>query len=312
MNNVSAKVEDYLQYCTLEKKLDPKTIKSYRCDLSQFLTWLASEKRLFNRETLHAYIVALNAKFSVSSVKRKLASIRAFASYLEETESSDNPFRRLRISIKEPKRLPRTIPIETLNTLFKALYTKQDAVRETQYSQFRTARDRAIIELFIASGIRVAELCLLNMESINLSNKTIRIMGKGSKERIIQIENKNTIDSLERYVQTLVETRPEQCFQQEKPLFLNRFGGRISDQSVRNIIRHWIEVAGLSVNITPHMFRHTFATLLLENNVDIRYIQRFLGHSSITTTEIYTHVTSSKMRDILKTHNPRSALSIGE
>ena len=310
MDAMNGRVKNYLDYCALEKKLDQKTLRAYRCDLEQFFAWLAEKGKGFDKEALRAYIVYLNTRYAASSAKRKLASIKSYAFYFEENEGQQNPFHGLRISIKEPKRLPRTIPIESLSELFTTLYAGGSAVCKTPYAQFRTARDRVIFELLIATGLRVSELCMLDNGSLSPSNKTVRIMGKGSKERVIQIENENTIEALEAYKQKTTAIWPEWGQKRHIPLILNRFGGRISDQSIRSIIKHWAKAAGLSEDITPHMFRHTFATLLLENDVDIRYIQRFLGHSSIQTTEIYTHVASSKMRDILKTSNPRSCLYI--
>ncbi|MDR3136424.1 MAG: tyrosine-type recombinase/integrase [Coriobacteriales bacterium] len=309
MKDLDNTVREYLQFCALVKKLSTKTIRAYRCDLAQFSRWLTKQSLCFGKESLRAYIALLNSSFKASSVKRKMASIRAFAGYLQEYRESPSPLYGLRICIKEPKRLPKTIATETLNSLFTRLYAEQSLQGKANGVRLSLARDRVIFELLIATGIRVSELCALDVDSLSLSNKTVLIMGKGAKERVVQIENENTILALTTYLRIRTEYLLGRA-QESNPLLLNRFGGRLSDQSVRNLIRQWARLAGITTRITPHMFRHTFATLLLESDVDIRYIQRFLGHSSIKTTEIYTHVTSQKMRHILQTSNPRACLDV--
>ena len=164
-------------------------------------------------------------------------------------------------------------------------------------------RDQAIFELLIATGIRVSELCALNTNNIDLEGKTLRIFGKGNKERTIQIENTMTLLALKKHI---AYTRHDSA---NTPIFLNSAGSRISTRTVREIINRRIREAGITQKITPHMFRHTFATMLLENDVDIRYIQKLLGHSSLRTTEIYTHVSSAKLREIMRHNNPRSQIT---
>lgn len=171
-------------------------------------------------------------------------------------------------------------------------------------------RDQAVLELLIATGIRVSELCALNMDSIDLSARQVRIFGKGLKERIVMLGSIHTVVALSDYLSVRkplagVNINSEAC----RALFLNRSKERISDQAVRKIILKRAREVGVESHITPHMFRHTFATTLLEQDVDIRYIQQLLGHSSVKTTERYTHVSSAKLRTIMEQHNPRDVLS---
>lgn len=301
-------IKEYLEFCSSEKKLNEKTIRAYNSDLLQYLRWSIESGSDFDVGGVRAYISYLNSNYSVSSTKRKLASLRAYAFYLQEKEARENPFLGIKINIKQPRRLPRTIPTESLSDLFRLLYSRKCVSERSSYARFCESRDRMIFELLIATGLRVSELCSLNKGSFSPSYNTVLIMGKGAKERMLQIENENTVEAIMHYEQCTALFWPEWGKACDSPLILNRFGTRISDQSVRNIVSKWAKLAGLSGNVTPHMFRHSFATLLLENDVDIRYIQRFLGHSSIQTTEIYTYVTSAKMRDILKNNNPRSCL----
>lgn len=159
------------------------------------------------------------------------------------------------------------------------------------------------MELLFATGMRVSELCSLGPTSIDLINGVIKIYGKGSKERIIQISNPAVLSAVCAYNNVF-----SPLIQDTGWFFVNRLGNQLSAQSVRNVINAYTELAGIEQHITPHMFRHSFATLLLEEDVDIRYIQQLLGHSSITTTQIYTHVTSKKQRDILATKHPRNKI----
>lgn len=154
--------------------------------------------------------------------------------------------------------------------------------------------------------MRISEVCSLTTMQIDLSDFVIKIYGKGSKERLIQICNKNIQNLISQYYKEF------QCELSNKNfLFINRLGNRLSEQSVRNMITDYADRANISLHITPHMFRHSFATLLLEEDVDIRYIQQMLGHSSITTTQIYTHTSINKQKNILATKHPRNKLEIG-
>jgi integrase/recombinase XerD len=162
-----------------------------------------------------------------------------------------------------------------------------------------------MLELLFVTGLRVSELCSLNADYINLGNGSILIMGKGAKERVLQIGNPEVLSILRRYAEeNAVRIRETGCF------FINRLSSRISEQSVRFLIKRLCSKANVEQNITPHMFRHSFATLLLEEDVDIRYIQRMLGHSSILTTQIYTQVTVEKQRQILATKHPRNKIIV--
>lgn len=221
-------------------------------------------------------------------------------SFLQEKgHIDDSPFKNMRIRIKTPQRLPQIIPTQTLKQLFTSLYDTSSGKTNDIY----LLHDRAIFELLIATGIRVSELCALNISDIDLEVKTLRILGKGNKERTMQIENKMTLLTLKNYI-THARHAPVGT-----SVFLNSANSRISTRTVREIINHRINDAGIPQKITPHMFRHTFATMLLENNIDIRYIQKLLGHSSLRTTEIYTHVSSAKLREIMRFNNPRDQIT---
>ena len=172
----------------------------------------------------------------------------------------------------------------------------------SDYRKNVVLRDIAMFEIMFATGMRISEICSLKNDDIDLKNRIIRVYGKGSKERLIQIENTDVINALKEY--------KKHNHSDTDYFFTNKLDNRLSEQSVRFMINHYVKLAGIDMHITPHMFRHSFATLLLEEDVDIRYIQQLLGHSSITTTQIYTHISMKKQRNILAKKHPRNKLNI--
>ncbi len=297
----------YLNYCRYEKGLTDKTLKSYRIDITQFSLFLGKTLIYCDKGDMQGYLSSLHGIYKVKSVKRKIASLKAFYNYLECEEIMDqNPFAKMRVKLHEPFLLPKTIPLTSIDLILQCAYKTRDANKSTQsYSYKSNLRDIAVLELLFATGMRVSELCSISTNTIDMNDGTIRIYGKGAKERIIQIGNPDVRAAVERYYEAFSEQ-----IQGTGWLFVNRLGNHLSDQSVRNMIDTYATRAGIEQHITPHMFRHSFATLLLEEDVDIRYIQQLLGHSSITTTQIYTHVTSKKQRDILTTKHPRNRITI--
>lgn len=302
--NFEQLTRNYLNHCKFEKGLDEKTMKAYRIDLAQYAKSSPDPNVLFRKEYLQSYIAELHSKYAIKSVKRKIASLKAFFNYLEYEEISlSNPFAKLRVKLHEPFLLPRTIPLTTINTLFTCAYRQLSSADKASCKYQSTLRDIAVLELLFATGMRISELCSLHNYDVNLAEGVIRIYGKGSKERLIQIGNQEVLLAVSNYQNTYAKQIEETSW-----FFLNRLGNRLSSQSVRFMINKYCQMAGIQLHITPHMFRHSFATLLLEEDVDIRYIQQLLGHSSITTTQIYTHVTSKKQKDILTAKHPRNKI----
>ncbi len=301
MNHLTAQIKDYLSYCQYQKRLDAKTLKAYRIDLRQFTEALPNESICtITADTLEKYIAGLHQKYKPKTVKRKIACIKTFFHYMEYRELLEkNPFNRMQIKFREPVLLPKTIPLPTVEHLLAAVYKEQTNAK-TDYQKRNALRDAAVIELLFATGVRISELCALKMNDLNLQEGTVLIYGKGSKERKLQIGNDDVIKILKEYKK---EYAPE--IQNCGHFFANQSGQRLSDQSVRRMLNKYTSLAAIELHITPHMFRHTFATSLLEADVDIRYIQEMLGHSSIHITEIYTHVAMAKQRDILTNKHPR-------
>ena len=300
--NLQEKVKPYLEYCTYRKELDAKTVKAYRIDLTQFFSYVQSTEP--EKETIEQYITDLHKKYKQKTIKRKIASIKAFYSFLEEEELVEqNPFRKIKVKFKETIILPRIIPREEIEQLLNCIYASLSSLSGIQYKH--SLRDAAVIEVFFATGARVYEISNIRAENINLNSGLIRIMGKGGKERYIQISNTAVLDILRKYYE---ENEPE--IKKSGYFFINNRGKRYTEQSIRLMLKKYTLKAGIQRKITPHMFRHSFATYLIEEGVDVSCVQQILGHSSIKTTQIYIHVAAKKQADILRELHPRNNMNI--
>lgn len=307
MNTLDNYIADYLEYCEFRKRLDTKSIKAYRIDLKQYDAFTCNSHDYLSKNTLDLYITNLHKQYKPKTVKRKIASLKAFFHYMDYRELlEENPFDKLDVRFREAKLLPKLIPFYSIQQFLLVLY-EQKKQATSEYQLQCSIRDIAVIELLFATGMRISELCSLKSSDIDLKSNTILIYGKGAKERILQIGNPEVISALILYQQTFKEDIDNCGY-----FFVNKLKHKLSDQSVRFMINHYTKLAGIEQHITPHMFRHSFATLLLEQDVDIRYIQRMLGHSSISTTEIYTHVSNSKQKDILVHKHPRNLMTLNK
>lgn len=304
--NIDKVIESFLFHCQFEKNLSPKTLNAYSIDLKQFALYIKSyyndlEFKYIHKDILKSYLQTI-AHFKPKTIKRKVAAMKAMFNYLEyEDNNYINPFRKIKIRLKEPQLLPTVMSLsEVKRILFIMYHELENNHHKDRYTYKTQIRDIAIIEILFSTGLRVSEVCNLKLEDINLKNGVIRVIGKGSKERIIQICQMDVLNIIKTYYR-LHKDR----IKPEYPFFINRLGFQISTQSVRLMVKLYTQKAGLTKHITPHTFRHTFATLLLEEDVDIKYIQNMLGHSSIAVTQIYTHVNVSKQKKILATKHPR-------
>ncbi len=307
MNTLKSYISEYIEYCEYRKRLDSKTLKAYKIDLKQFEIFCTDLSDCFAKNVVDDFITNLHKQYMPKTVKRKIASLKAFFHHMEYKELlNENPFTKLEIRFREAKLLPKTIPFHSIQTFLSTLYAQKE-LAESEYQLRCCIRDIAVIELLFATGMRISELCSLKPSDIDFESSNILIYGKGAKERIIQLGNQEVIAALVLY-QEIFKKDIEVCGY----FFVNRLQHKLSEQSVRFMINHYAELAGISQHITPHMFRHSFATLLLEQDVDIRYIQRMLGHSSISTTEIYTHVSSTKQKDILTNKHPRNQMNMNK
>lgn len=297
--DIQLNIREYLDFCTHQKRLDKKTKKAYRTDLTQFEAFVEPNGIYHSRDTIKRYISYLNSRYKPASAKRKIASVKAFYNYLYENGMlEENPFLGMRIQLRQSKTLPHIVPFRIIEAMI--IESHREIISSSYKKRIVSLRNAAIIELLFAVGIRVSELCAIKKNELDLIDGSLIIHGKGNKERIIRIENKDVLSVLKQYNE--LEAADREYF------FLNQRHRPISDQSVRQILNKLSKMANSEIHITPHMIRHSFATLLLEEDVDLRYIQQLLGHSSISTTQIYTHVSSNKLRSILSAKHPRNKI----
>ena len=299
-------IEKYLCYCHLQKGLDEKTVKAYRNDLGQFMKFIQQHEEQLSKSVLNLYVIELQQKYKKKTVKRKLASIKALFNYLVDEEMLDaNPLHKVKTKFKEELVLPKIIPKENIEHLLKYLYQQGMNKNLPNGRRKLILRDIAVVEMLFATGMRISELCSLQDNAFDVKNGVLYIVGKGAKERYLQISNYEVLEQLCTYRKMF-----QADIEQHGYFFVNRYGRPLSAQAARQMLHKHTEVVMSGLNVTPHMFRHSFATFLLEEDVDIRYIQKMLGHSSITTTQIYTYVAVEKEREILRTKHPRNKMCV--
>lgn len=300
-------LENYLFYCKFQKELDSKTVKAYRIDLMQFISFIEECGSDINRDNLNSYLLFLHRKYKQKTTKRKIASTKAFFRYLEDEGIIEiNPFHKIKTRFKEDIVLPKVIPKTVIEKLLNHLYKKERTKSKIGKQYKLILRDIVVIEMLFSTGMRISELCNLQSKFFDLKSGVLCIQGKGAKERYLQITNSEVLETINTYKNYFQDEINKHGY-----FFVNRYGNPLSDQSARRMIHKYANEIQADFDITPHMFRHSFATFLMEE-VNLRYIQKMLGHASITTTQIYTYVTTEKEKEILRTKHPRNKMNIGE
>lgn len=293
-------IENYIDNCAHVKNLSSDTVKAYHIDLKQYSAFIGND--IENPNTFARFIKHLNSNYAPRTAKRKLASVHAlYKDMLLAGVIENNPFDRISPRIHTPRQLPRTVPLNVIKAVLSCAYLSYS------HDEKFALRDIVILELLFGTGMRVSELCSLTADTLTIENGSVKLTidGKGRKQRIIQLTSPEIVKVvLEYYAAT------HSRIARATPFFLNQWGNQITPQTVRGIINKYVSRCKLNVHITPHMFRHTFATALLDEGVDIRYIQSLLGHSSISTTQIYTHVSVEKQSFILAEKHPRSRMKL--
>ena len=300
---------EFLNHCLIEKKLSKNTIKAYRIDLNQFEKHLQTKHEIkyisdASKQHVKSFLVEIN-DYATKTIKRKIATLKAYYNFLEYEESIQvNPFEKIKVKIKVERTLPTYMTFEEVSKVFKTIYSRNHLNNNSEFKRINFLKKIAIIELLFTTGLRVSELCFLEKSNFADDFSYVRVKGKGNKERIIPICNQLTKDSLKSYYD-----RNKENIDLSNIFFNNRLNRRISDQSIRKIVKDVIKESGIQKHVTPHIFRHTFATLLLNSGIDIRCIQKLLGHSSIMVTQIYTHVSDQYTDNILSKKHPRNNIS---
>lgn len=294
--------EEFFDHCA-RKGLSDHTLRAYRQDLRDFRTWLtrAGELEPLHRDTIVEWIADLRQReLAPASIRRRLACLKVLCRWLEDEERIEqSPFHRLRTPIQIPKRLPRNLSPQELKSLFdQAARPDRAASPDIQHATLRLA-----LELMFGTGIRVGELCAIRLDDLDPERGSIRIAGKGNRERRVFLPDPRLRNLLNEYVALRDTTNPT-----TNRLLITRHGTAVRPDYIRRRLRKLSEDAKLDRRVTPHMLRHSAATQLLESGVDIRFVQKLLGHSSISTTEIYTHVSDSALRTAICQANPRQRL----
>ena len=295
-STITSLIEDFLEYLVVERACSNNTLVSYRNDLNQFDEHvnLTDVNQITSRH-IDQYVKYLSHKGYLSTTKgRKLASVRSFVSYLHSEGIIENDPTEIVPTPKRSQRLPKVLKLSDVKKLLQLplhISSSPDAVR-----------DAAMLQIAYASGLRVSEIIGLDVEDIDFTGGSVRCMGKGSKERMVPV-HRIALDSIDRYVRRGRTTFKKQ---ESKALFLNRRGTRLTRQGFWGIVKKYAKLIGLENSMTPHTLRHSFATHLLEGGASIRHVQELLGHASISTTQIYTHLTVEFVRHQYDNAHPRA------
>lgn len=291
-------VDEFLYYLVVERGLAENTLASYNSDLQQFIKYLESAQvKSFNnvsRGLLVAYVVKMQQEGrSPATISQHLAAMKSFYNFLlRERLVEADPTANLE-SPRQPKKLPMVLTVSEVEKLLSQ--PKPDSPAGL--------RDKAMLELFYATGLRVSELVALNIDQVNLQGEFVRCLGKGSRERVVPMGQVACF-----HIRTYLENGRGKLIRKkaEPALFVNQHGRRLSRQGCWKILKGYARAANIKKSITPHTLRHSFATHLLENGADLRSVQELLGHADIGTTQIYTHLTKKKIREVYDKTHPRA------
>ncbi|MFH0985464.1 MAG: tyrosine recombinase XerC [Candidatus Omnitrophota bacterium] len=292
---MNKQVEDFLNFLATEKGASVHTTKNYGIDLREFVKFMAEkELRSLSYLDIRSFLAFLKTReYSKSSISRKLACLRSFFKYLvRENILTQNPAAGIATPKKE-KRLPSFMNPDEVTKLLDA----------PDKNSWEEKRDKAILEMLYSSGLRVSELAGLNHDDLDFFGGLVRVRGKGKKERIVPV-GQTALNCLRAYCDMKAPREVANAI--KKPLFISRIGSRLTDRSVRRMILKYVKRTGLGKEISPHMFRHSFATHMLDRGADLRSVQELLGHANLSTTQIYTHVTTQRLKDAYAAAHPRA------
>ena len=289
---------DYITMLRVEKNLSPHSIEAYERDINRYLLFLKEEEKINNLEEVNqkhirGFIRVLNdAHLAPASITRTFSSIRSFHSFLSDEQFVQKNPSQLLDSPKPKKKLPSVLTLEEINEILGSVDTAVQLGK----------RDFALLELLYSAGVRVSELCDLNMSDLLVDSELIRVRGKGNKERLIPIGSRawKSINDYLKYERPGLAKKENNLGK----IFLSRNGYPLTRMAVNIILKKWTQASGLKKNVSPHTFRHSFATHLLEGGADLRAVQEMLGHVDISTTQIYTHLDRSHLKEVHRTFHP--------
>lgn len=286
-------LKDYRYYLRMERKLSPNTVAAYGRDVAEFLAAAELEPRAVRPDDVGRYLAARAADLSKRSQARLLSALRSFFDWLIlEGERKDNPCDRVEAP-KLGRYLPAVLSVEEVAAIIDSV--------DTAAGDWRSLRDRAILEILYGCGLRVSEVCGLLISQVYLQEGFVRVVGKGNKERLVPL-GEVAAEAFARYLDAR-SPAAEPAF--DDVAFLNKNGRPLSRVAIFNLVKQQALLAGVNKEISPHTFRHSFATHLIENGADLRVVQEMLGHESILTTEIYTHIDAATWQRSILEHHPR-------
>ena len=306
-------LKSFLQYLKLNRHVSPHTVRAYESDVTQYLAWVASDtgKKMselqpadLDMTSVRGHVADLNrAGKARSSVARKLSGLRTFVKYLRREEIIDHDPTAMAVAPKRDQTIPTHLSEPEIERLIETPNTGDPLGR----------RDRAILELFYASGLRLSELVAIDLEDLNLSERMVRVMGKGGKERLVPF-NQSTLTAIKAWMKdraAIIGSREpgagsRKNTRQQDPLFINYRGSRLTGRSVDRLLRRYVAQCSTRIGISPHALRHSFATHLLQRGADLRAIQELLGHARLSTTQRYTHVNAAQLIDVYRKSHPRA------
>lgn len=291
-------LSNFINYLQATKNLTEKTLKAYTSDLNQFFHY---ENNILQPD-LCAFIsyLSVQLKLKDTSIRRKIVTLKIFYNYLLDIEMiNSSPFKKLKFRFKQERRLPKTLTIIEVKKILKCFDIDPSPL--STFAQKEFIRDAALLDLLISTGIRIGEAASLTIDDIIISERTLLIHGKGRKQRLIYISSQQTWERLK----SLIKDRKKHS---NNYLFVNRYNLPISIHGIENIYKKYVKKAQIQTKSTPHYLRHTFATNLLANGADLRSVQEILGHASVSTTQIYTEVTTNRKKQVLKKYNYRNKL----
>ncbi|AKG34325.1 tyrosine-type recombinase/integrase [Paenibacillus durus] len=301
-------IKQYELYLSVERNLSLKSIKAYLSDMNGLLEWYNHQSfNTVTKQNLRMYLEDLTGKNQLkdSTIKRKYICIKAFFNYLvQKEELPDSPVSGFGKHFKTSKRIPKTLSVTEVERL---LNSPQEHMKQlhTSFRKWICTRNNAIIELLYVIGIRIGELVSIDLENIDFAERTILIFGKGRKERLLYISSSEVINKIQMWLSVREHLKPK-----SNALFINKYGGRLSIYSIEDIYSKYRDLSNISKKSTPHYLRHSFATHLLNNGADLRSVQEILGHTSVSTTQIYTEVSVERKKDVLTKFNPRNNLRL--
>ncbi len=298
--NLQEVTAQFLDYCQ-GKGLSDHTLRAYRQDLTHYQEWAAKKEDLdpFGKASITGWMLHQQKQgMAPASIRRRVACLKVLFRWLDEDlEDFVNPFHKLRATVQIPKRLPRNLKADELKKLLNPPDEPGPTVSRTDFPRLTL---KLAIEILFTTGIRVGELCTITLPDINLPEETIAIKGKGNRERIVFLVDSEIATLLKNYIHLRKTTAPK-----TDHLLVTTTGSPAKPDYIRRHLHKLTKQTGLLRKITPHMLRHSAATQLIENGVDIRFVQKLLGHSSISTTEMYTHVTNSVLHQSVRRANPK-------